>query len=78
MHGIELCMTRRQKTIVLFPGLLMVKLGGGGQKDRPRAENGGHLLTLPHPRPPPHFFGNFYNFAILDTIFRSLGRKCRI
>ena len=37
----------------------MMKLGGGGQKDRPCAENGGHLLTLkegvPHPHPHPIF-----------------------
>ena len=90
MHCIELCMTWRQETIVLFPGLafLMVKLGGGGGGGGGGAKRlsmcrkcGAPTDSQRGSAPPPtstHFFGNLYNFAILDTIFRNLGRKCSI
>ena len=69
MHGIELCMTRRQETIVLFPGLFNgeIRGGGGGGGGAKRlsmcrkwgaptdSQRGSAPPPTPHPPPPPTF-----------------------
>ena len=67
MHGIELCMTRRQKTIVLFPGLFNGEIRGGGKKIVHVPKMGGTywLSKREYPTPAPH-----PTFSEIFTILR--------